>query len=157
MEKKIFFLEQHESTKFTRVFQVILGILCILIALYWLIFSFSMVKAGGSLWITIVFLVLFGIYQLLAGTGKTKKYITTEPGKIVLKQNSVLPPVVLKPADIEKIELYPLSINFRMKGRSSIRFRFGLSNTEIIEPVKTELGEFAGLNNIPVETKDEEL
>jgi len=157
MEKKLFYLEQHESTKFTNAFHVVLGILCIVIALYWLIFNFSMVKAGGSLWITLVFLVLFGIYQILAGTGKTKKYISTEPEKIVLKQNSVLPPVELKPSDIEKIELFPLSIYFRMKGRSSIRFRFGLSSPEIIEPVKTEIEEFAGLGNIPMETKDEEF
>jgi len=157
MEKKLFFLELNMSTKFTRAFQIILGLLCIIISAYWLIFNFQAFRAESRLWITIVFLVLFGIYQVLAGTGRTRKYISTEAGKIVLKQNSVLPPVELKPADLEKIELFPLSICFRMKSRNSIRFRFGLSLHEIIEPVKHEIVEFAGLNNIPVEVMDEEL
>lgn len=156
MEKKLFFLE-HENTRFTKVFQIILGILCFLIALYWLIFNFQAFKTESRLWITIVFLVLFGAWEILAGIGRTRKYISTEAGKIVLKQNSVLPPVEMKPADLEKIELFPLSISFKMKSRSSIIFRLGLSYPEIIEPVKDAIVEFAGLNSIPIEIKDEEL
>jgi hypothetical protein len=157
MEKKLFFLEQRESTKITKIFQIILGVLCIVIAVYWIVFNIQAIKSDNKLWITIAFLVLFGIYQLLAGTGKTKKYISTEPEKIILKQNSVLPSAELKPADIEKIEIFPLSVSFRMKNRGSIRFRFGLSCPEIIEPVKNEIVGFAELNNIPLEMKDEEL
>ncbi|MFH0841943.1 MAG: hypothetical protein V1903_04900 [Bacteroidota bacterium] len=156
MEKKLFFLE-HGNTRFTKVFQIILGILCFIIALYWLIFNFQAFKTESRLWITIVFLILFGVWEILAGSGRTRKYISTEAGKIVLKQNSVLPPVELKPADLEKIELFPLSISFKMKNRSSIMFRFGLSFTEIIEPVRNEIIEFAGINSIPAEIKDEEL
>ncbi len=156
MEKKLFFLE-HGNTRFTKVFQIILGILCFIIALYWLIFNFQAFRTESRLWITIVFLILFGVWEILAGSGRTRKYISTEAGKIVLKQNSVFPPVELKPADLEKIELFPLSISFKMKSRSSIMFRFGLSYPEIIEPVKNEIVEFARLGNIPVEVKDEEL
>ncbi len=156
MEKKLFFLE-HGNTRFTKVFQIILGILCLIIALYWLIFNFQAFRTESRLWITIVFLILFGVWEILAGSGRTRKYISTEAGKIVLKQNSVFPPVELKPADLEKIELFPLSISFKMKSRSSIMFRFGLSYPEIIEPVKNEIVEFARLGNIPVEVKDEEL
>jgi len=157
MEKKLFFLEQHESSKVTKIFQVVLGALCIVIAVSWLIFNIQTVKSDSTLWITIVFLILFGVYQILAGTGKTKKFIITGVEMIVLKQNSVLPPVEIKSADLEKIEMYPLSIIFRTKNRSSIRFRFGLSYPEIIEPVKNEIVEFAELNSILLEVKDEEL
>jgi len=156
MEKKLFFLE-HGNTRFTKVFQIILGILCFIIALYWLIFNFQAFRTESRLWITIVFLILFGVWEILAGSGRTRKYISTEAGKIILKQNSVLPPVELKPADLEKIELFPLSISFKMKSRSSIMFRFGLSYPEIIEPVKNEIVEFARLGNVPFEVKDEEL
>jgi len=156
MEKKLFFLE-HGNTRFTKVFQIILGILCLIIALYWLIFNFQAFRTESRLWITIVFLILFGVWEILAGSGRTRKYISTEAGKIILKQNSVLPPVELKPADLEKIELFPLSISFKMKSRSSIMFRFGLSYPEIIEPVKNEIVEFARLGNVPFEVKDEEL
>ena len=157
MEKKLFFLEPGESTKFTKAFQIILGILCVIIAIYWVIFNLQSIKTDSALWITIIFLILFGVYQLLAGTGRTRKYISTEPQQIVLKQNSVLPPVKLIPPDLEKIELFPLSIAFVTKKSSRIRFRFGLSYPEIIEPVKNEIVEFAELNNIQLEIKDEEL
>jgi len=157
MEKKLFFLELKESSGLTKIFQILLGVLCIIIAIYWLIFNIKSVKADGTLWITILFLVFFGIYQILAGTGRTRKYISTGPEKLVLKQNSVLPPVELNPADIEKIEMFPLSISFKIKNKSWIRFRFGLSYPEIIEPIKNEIVEFADLNTIPLEVKDEEL
>ncbi len=134
-----------------------LGVLCIVIALYWAIFNIQSVKADRTLWITILFLVFFGIYEILAGTGRTRKYISTEAGKIVLKQYSVLPPAEIKSTDVEKIELYPLSISFKIKNRSKIRFRFGLSYHEIIEPVKNEIVVFADLNGIPCEVKDEEF
>jgi hypothetical protein len=155
MEKKLFFLE-HENSRLTKVFQIVLGILCFIVALYWLIFNFQAFRTESRLWITIIFLILFGIWEILAGTGRTRKYISTEAGKIVLKQNSVLPPVELKPDNLEKIELFPLSISFKIKSRSSIIFRFGISYPEIIEPVKNEIVAFAGFNGIPAEIKDEE-
>jgi hypothetical protein len=157
MEKKLFFLEPGESSKFTKIFQIVLGTLCIIIAIYWMIFNLQLVKTESALWATIVFLVLFGVYELLAGTGRTRKYISAEPQEIVFKQNSILPPVRLKPADLEKIEMFPLSIAFLVKNRSRIMFRFGLSYPEIIEPVKNEVVEFAELNNIPLEIKEEDL
>ncbi len=157
MEKKLFHLEPKESSRLTKIFQIVLGVLCIIIAIYWLIFNIQSVKADGTLWITILFLIFFGIYQILAGTGKTRKYLCTEPEKLVLKQHSVLPPIEIKSTDIEKIELFPLSISFKIKNRSKIRFRFGLSYPEIIEPVKNEIVVFADLNKIPLEVKDEEL
>jgi hypothetical protein len=157
MEKKLFFLEPGESSKVTKIFQIILGVLCIIIAIYWFIFNLKSVKTDTTLWITIAFLILFGVYQLLAGIGKTRKYIITGPEKIVLKQNAVLPPMELKATELEKIELFPLSISFRIKNHGKTRFRFGLSYHEIIEPVKNEIVEFAELNKIPLEVIDEEL
>ena len=157
MEKKLFFLEPGESSKLTKTFQIVLGALCIIIAIYWVIFNLQSVKTDSALWLTIIFLILFGVYQLLAGTGRTRKYISIEPEQIVLKQNSVLPPVKLIPADLEKIELFPLSIAFLTKKQSRIRFRFGLSCPEIIEPVKNEIVEFAELNKIQLDIKDEEI
>ena len=157
MDRKLFFLEQRESSKVANIFQIILGALCIIISVYWIVFNIQSVKSDSRIWITCVFLILFGAYQLLAGAGRTKKYISTEPEKIILKQNSVLPAVELKPSDLEKIEIFPLSVCFRLKNRGTIRFRFGLSFSEIIVPVKNEIAEFAGLNNIPLEMKEEEI
>jgi len=157
MGEKIFFLDQRDSSHITKIFQIILGVLCIGIALYWMVFNIKSLKADTTLWITIAFLIFFGIYQILAGTGKTKKYIETGPGKIVLKQNSVLPPVTLKPGEIDKIELFSLSIIFIMKKSGKIKLRFGVTYSDIIQPVKDEIVEFAELHNIPFEKISDDL
>jgi hypothetical protein len=157
MEKKYFLLDPKEDTRVVRIFQIVFGIFCVIIALFWMIFNIRSGKTDNSLWITIIFLVGFGAYQILAGLGKTKKYIELGPDKIVLKQNSFLPMIQLKAADIEKIEIFPLNINFLLTNRKKINFMFGLSYTDIISPVKEAVMEFAEVNKITVEEKNEEI
>ncbi len=157
MEKKHFPLEAKENSKFMRIFQVIFGILCIAIGLYWMIFHFSSLKTDPTLWITIVFLVGFGAYQIAAGFGKIKKFIELQTDKIILKQNSFLPKIELRPSDIEKIEIFPLSICFLMGKKKKMILRFGLNYTEIINPVKEAVVEFSNLNNVALEEKREEI
>ena len=157
MGEKLFSLDQRDSSHVTKVFQIVLGVLCVGIGLYWMFFNIKSIQADSTLWITIAFLIFFGIYQILAGTGKTKKYIETGPEKIVLKQNSVLPPVTLKPGEIDKIELFSLSIIFIMKKTGKIKLRFGVTYTDIIQPVKDEIVQFAELHNIPFEEISDDL
>jgi hypothetical protein len=157
MEKKYFLLEPKEDSRIVRVFQVVFGIFCIIIAIFWMTFNIRSGRTDGSLWITIIFLTGFGAYQVLAGLGKTSKYIETGPEKIVLKQNSFLPKIDIKASDLEAIEIFPLSIIFRFRNKKKIRYRFGLSNTDIINPVKDQIIVFSELNSIPVEEKKEEL
>jgi hypothetical protein len=157
MEKKHFPLEAKENSRFTKIFQIIFGILCIGIAIFWIVFNFNSLKTDNKLWITIVFLVGFGTYQIMAGFGKITRYIETEAGKIVLKQNSFLPKIELKPTELEKIELFPLSIRFCLEKKKKFILRFGLNYTEIIEPVKDSITEFAKLNRVPLEVKKEEF
>jgi hypothetical protein len=155
MEKKYFLLEPKEESRIVRIFQAVFGIFCIIIAIFWLVFNIRSGKIEGSLWITVIFLAGFGAYQILAGLGKTNKYFETGPEKIVLKQNSFLPKIEIKAVDLEAIEIFPLSIIFRFRNKKKIIYRFGLSNTEIINPIKDEILEFSGLNSIPAEEKKE--
>jgi len=157
MEKKHFPLEAKENSKFTRIFQIVFGILCIAIALYWAIFQFKSMEADPTMWITMVFLVGFGSYQIAAGFGKIKKFISIEADRIILKQNSFLPKIDIMPSDLERIEIFPLSICFCMTKKKKMILRFGLSYTEIINPVKDAVAEFANLNGIAVEEKKEVL
>ncbi|MCK7576876.1 MAG: hypothetical protein MZV65_14045 [Chromatiales bacterium] len=76
---------------------------------------------------------------------------------ITLKQSSFLPKSELKSQDIEKIDIFPLSICFLMKNKKKKILRFGLSYTEIISPVKDSVVQFADLNNIAIEEKKEEI
>jgi len=157
MEKKHFPLEPNESSRLVMIFQIIFGILCIAIALYWAIFQFASLKADSTMWITIIFLVGFGVYQVTAGYGKIKKFVEIEPDRIILKQNFFLPKTDIKPAEIEKIEIYPLSICFSIIKKKKMILRFGLNYTDIINPVKDAVTEFANLNGISVEEKKEEI
>jgi len=157
MENKYFSLEPKDNPRVVKIFQLALGIICIAIAVFWIIFNIKSLKAENRLWATNAFLVLFGIYEILAGTGKTAKYIKTSQGEIEIKQHSVLPVMKLKSGDIERIELYPLSMIFYLKNRKKVSMRFGLSYTEVIEPVKDEINEFARVNGIQLEERDEEI
>jgi hypothetical protein len=157
MENKYFSLEPREDSRLIKIFQIIFGIFCVIIALFWIIFNIRSGKTGNSLWITLIFLTGFGAYQILAGMGKTRKYIEAGPDKVILKQNSFLPMIQLKAADIEKIEIFPFNINFLLTNRKKINFMFGLSYTDIINPVKEAIIEFAGVNKISVEEKREEI
>jgi hypothetical protein len=157
MEKKYFSLETKENPRAVKIIQIVFGIICIATAIFWVIHNLKSMKSDSTLWITIIFLSSFGVYQVLAGLGKTERYIETGPEKIVLKQNSFLPKIELNAHDIDAVEIFPLSILFRFKNKKKIIFRFGLSNTEIINPIKDEVVDFAEMNSIPVEEKKEEI
>jgi hypothetical protein len=157
MERKHFPLDPKDNPRFVRISQIIFGILCIIIGLYWAIFQTGSLKADPTLWITVVFLTGFGVYQIAAGFGKTSKFIDFEADKIVLKHSSFLPEAELKSSYIEKIDIFPLSICFLSKDKKKKILRFGLNNTGIIVPVKDAVVQFADLNNIAIEEKKEEI
>jgi hypothetical protein len=85
----------------------------------------------------------------MSGLGKTKKYFRLNQNSILFKQHSVLPITDLQSDKIDKIELYPLSIKFILKNSRKIKFRFGISYPEIIDPVKQEVIGFAEDHGIP--------
>lgn len=157
MEKQHFPLDPKDNPRFIRIVQIIFGILCIIIGLYWAIFHTDSLKTDPTLWITVVFLAGFGTYQIAAGFGKTSKFIDFEADKIILKHSSFLPEAEMKSSDIEKAEIYPLSICFFLKNKKKRILRFGLNNTGIINPVKDAVVQFAGLNGIDIEEKKEEI
>jgi hypothetical protein len=157
MEKKYFLLDAKENPRSFRIIQMVFGIVCIVLAIIWAFYNVKSLKNDNTLWITVIFLTCFGAYQIVAGLGKTERYIETGPDRIVLKQNSFLPKIELNALDIDALEIYPLSILFRLKNQKKIIFRFGLSNTEIINPVKDEVTDFAMLNSIHFEEKKEEI
>lgn len=157
MENKYYLLEARDNSRLAKIFQFVLGIVCIIIAIAWMVFNINSLKSDNTLWITIVFLLGFGTFEILAGLGKTIKYIEISQKSIILKQNSVLPKIEIKAEDIERIEIFPLSMVFAGKNRNRNILRFGISYSEIIAPVKEAVTEFAEINNIHVEIKDEEV
>jgi len=157
MEKQYFSLEPVESNRLTRIFQLIFGIVCIVVAIFWLIYNIKSLKSDTTLWITIIFLVGFSIYQINAGLGKATRFIEIDQDKIRIKKNSLLPVKEIAASEIEKIEMFPLNLVFFIREGRRIYLRFGTSLADKIEPIRNELANFADSHKINTEIKSEEL
>ncbi len=157
MEIKRFSLDTSENTRLIRTIRIVFGIICIIVALFWSRFNFNSVKSDGSLWITIIFLAVFGIYQVFSGLGRTTKYIEIGAVNLIIRNRSVFPAKVLTQGDIERIELFPLNIVFFLKSKKRLYLRFGTLYHETNEKIISEINGFAERNNIPVEVIEEKI
>jgi len=157
MESNHFSLEVNKSNRFTRIFQIIFGIICAVLALIWLIMNIKTLTTNVSLVLTIVFLLGFAYYLVNSGLGKGEKYIEIGRDSLKFKKNSVLPAIEIRAGDIQKIEIYPLNIVFILKSGKKELLRFGTFFTGVIEPVKTGIESFCETNGIPVEAISENI
>jgi hypothetical protein len=157
METKYFSLGSPDSGIAIKIIRILFGLVCMAISVFWIIFNIRSVQSDRTLWITVLFLSGFGLYQVCAGLGRTRRYIQIDNEKIMLKKNSLLPVTEMKSSEISKIEVYPLNLIFYFhKGGRKI-LRFGTAYTDIIDPVKDETEKFATSNNIGFEIVAEEL
>jgi len=157
METKYFSLGSSEDSTSLKIIRISFGIICVAIAVFWLIFNIRSVKADRTLWITVVFLSGFGFYQIWAGLGRASRFIQISPDKIILKKNSVLPVKELGSSRIKKIEIFPLSLIFHFQQGGKTVLRFGTTYTDNIDPIKNEVEEFATVNNIKLERISEDI
>lgn len=157
METKHFSLGPDETNTIIKIIRVLFGLVCIAIAIFWMIFNFRSVPTDGTLWITVLFLTGFGLYQVWAGFGRTLRYIQIEGDRILLKKNSLLPMTEMKSTEIKKIEVFPLNLIFHFHNGGKTILRFGTTYTDNIDPVKDEIEKFASLNNIDLDLVAEEI
>lgn len=157
METNYYSLEVNKSNKLTRIFQLVFGIVCAVIAIIWLVMNLDTLRSKGTLIITILFLLGFAYYLIISGLGKGEKYVVISKTSLKLKRNSVLSPLEIPASAIEKIEIFPLSIVFFLKPGKREILRFGTTFTDIIEPVKKSITTFCSANNIILEYKNEEM
>lgn len=157
MEKKYYSLSTSENNSFVRIIRIIFGLVCVAVAVFWIIYNIRLLKSDGMLWITIIFLSGFGCYQILSGLGQATRFIEIDNSFIRLKKNPVLPAVIMTTQEIEKIELFPLSIVFFLKSKRRILLRFGTTYYETNEKVKDEILSFAEVNNISLEIIEDKI
>jgi hypothetical protein len=150
-------LETRENNRLTMTFQVVFGLLCIAVAIYWLVHNIRSPESDSTLWITVAFLTCFGGYLVLAGLGYAYRYIEFTAEQISLKKYAVLPKTEINASDVVKIEVYPLKVLIVMKSGRNILIRFGVTEVERIESIKDEFSRFASVNNINLELKNEIL
>lgn len=157
MERAYYSLEVNKSNRITRIFQVGFGIICAIVALVWVFIDLDTLDKNGAFWITIVFLLGFAYYQIISGLGRAEKFISFEKPFIKMKTNSVLPSRTIDAAKITKIEIFPVNIIFILKTGKTVIFRFGTTFTDIIEPVKQKVENFAKENQIEIEFRKEDF
>jgi hypothetical protein len=157
MEIKYFSLGTSENNRLVKIIRIVFGVVCLAVAIFWLIFNIRSLKADGTLWITIIFLSGFSFYQIWAGLGRAARFIEIGPGYIRLKKNPILQSVEMLAGEIEKIEFFPLNVIFFLKTKKRILLRFGTTYYETNEKVKDEILGFAESNKIPLEIIKEEL
>jgi len=157
METKHFPLGSSENNRFVNLIRIIFGITCIVVSFYWLSFNLKSLKNDGSLWITIVFLSLFGLYLIWAGLGKAYRFIEIGRDRIRLKKNPFQNAVNMESHNIERIELYPLNVIFFHKSGKRNLLRFGTTFYETNEKIKDEIIKFSELNSIQLDIIEEKL
>jgi len=157
MERIYYSLEVNRGNRLTRMFQLIFGIVCAVLAIIWLIMNLETLKSNGSLVLTILFLLGFAYYLVNAGLGKGEKFIEVGLNTLKIKKNSVLPATEINAVDIQKAEIFPLNIVFILKSGKKVFLRFGTIFTDVIEPVKTGVETFCSTNSIPLEFINENL
>lgn len=157
MEMKYFSLGQTDTNKLVKIFRIIFGLVCFAVAVFWISFNFTTIKNDGIVWITVVFLLGFGFYQIWSGMGRATRFIEIGSGNIRLKKNAILPPVNIDVSEISSLDFYPLNVIFILKPGKRIMLRFGTTFYDINEKIIDELLNFCESNNIPFEVIDEKL
>lgn len=157
MESSHYSLDVNKSNRFTRIFQLIFGIVCAVLAVIWLFMNIKTLTTNGSLVLTIAFLLGFAYYLVNSGLGKGDKYIEIGLNNVKLKKNSVLPAIAINAGDIQKVEMFPLNIVFILKSGKRVLLRFGTYFTDVIDPVKTAIESFCESNGVPLEVINENI
>jgi hypothetical protein len=157
METKYFSFGLPENNKIVKIIQIVFGVACLAVAIFWLIFNIRSVRADRTLWITLIFLSGFGFYQVWAGLGKATRFIEISSDRIRLKKTILLSAIEIPAEDIEKIEIFPFNLIFSLETKKRIVLRFSSTYHETNEKIKDEILVFAELNSLSVEIKEEKL
>lgn len=157
MNEKYYLLGIAEDNKLVKILRIIFGFACIIMGFYWAIYNLSAPESEKAMWVTIAFIIGFGISQVWAGLGKAVRYIALGNDYVRMKQNSLKRPERISAADLSRIEILPLSIVFiRVEGKKTI-LRMGTINYETNEKIVDSLIEYSENNNIPYEIKEEKI
>ena len=157
MEKKYFSLELNESNKLTKIAKIIFGLVCLSLSIYWITYNITSLQPVGAQWISVVFIMGFGIYLIWSGMGYAVRFIEIGSDFIHLKRNPVLPVIRLSVAKIKEIKFFPLSVCFILTTGKQIILRFGTTYYENNTKVTDEIISFAELNKVPFEIMEDEL
>jgi len=153
MTTNYFQLSNSDKSRFVNVLKLIFGVACIAIGIYWAVDRVKVSDNIGSAWITILFLLGFGFYEIWSGLGKAERYIEIDKTFIRLKKTIFLSVKYIDVSEIERIKVFPLKIDFHLNKGTKITLRFGTTYIETNEKIVDALVKFAEKNAIELELK----
>jgi len=140
-----------------KILQIVFGIMCIGIAVFWLIFNLRSINVAGTSWVTVIFVGGFGFYEIYSGLGYSKRFIEIGTDKIIIKKDIMLPAINISAGELEKVELFPFNLIFFLKTRKRVMLRLGATYRETNEKIKDEILIFGELNSIKIEFVEEKI
>lgn len=157
MVKHYFSLEINEDNKLIKIAKILFGLVCILVAVFWIVLSFNAFQSNGALWITIIFLSGFGFYLVWSGIGNSKLFIEIGTDFLRIKKNPFLPALRINASELLKIKLYPLSIEFIFNSNKKILLRLGTTNYETNSRIFEEITNMADSQNITLDVEENNI
>ena len=154
MTTNYFQLSNSDKNRFVNIMKLFFGIACILIGIYWAFYEVNTSVNGGSAWITILFLLGFGFYEIWSGLGKAERYIEIGKTFVRLKKTIFLPVRYFDASEICSIEIFSLKISFFLKKGTKVTLRVGTTYIEVNEKIVDALVLFAEQNSINLELKE---
>lgn len=105
-------IDLKETTKPGKILRIVLGIIC-LVATVWFLLTIRGTPASiTTAWIAIAFLFIFSLWMIGSGLGVTDRYVTVGEDRITLRQNFLKPPVVFTSSTLRYIKFMPLALEF---------------------------------------------
>jgi hypothetical protein len=125
MESRKFRLDPGENNSFTRVLKAVFGVICIGAAIVTAVVMGRSGNISSGNIVAIVFMVLFGLWVILAGFGLTERYMIISGDTITLKDRVYSPARILRTSDIREIEFSQLKITFFLISGEVLPLRLG--------------------------------
>ncbi len=134
-------LDSRVSNRFVRIVQVVFGIVAALTAAWLAVFM--LLSPEASYWIAVLFLFLFGLFQIYSGLGHATRYIEVDGDTITVKSQIASRPVSFEASSVESIEIERLSLHINGNGKKRVSVRFGVAYPGIIDNAKEGVAAWA--------------
>lgn len=157
MEEQTILMGEREDKLLVRIIVIIFGILCIFTGGWWAIFLIRYPDNEKIFWAGSIFLLLFGIYQIYAGLGFARRYVTRKNGVIIIRQNGLLPARKIQSGNITQLEIRNHDMVFHMNDSTRFRVKLGLKYPDLGQRVSVFIMEYAEANKIEIFYNNEPL
>lgn len=150
MENRKFSLEVIERNRIKSASELVFGLLCLAGASWYAVNLQGPSSPGLSGWLAVIFLALFGIWEILSGAGLVSRYIWIGTDQITLRHRAWKPPVSIAPSDLTEVKFKPLTVDFCMTGGNVISVRLGTYYSERSAQILEAVEEFCTENRIKI-------